>query len=113
MGEMFCNCRKLTSFNITHFDVRKVERMSGMFQEVPLSALNLSNFETINLTDASFFINDCDDLKNIDLRKFHTSKLEKFEYFFPDNNAIYYYNSTIFDIKKLNLPNGWHGIDIK
>ena len=112
MGEMFSGCRKLQHFITINFDVRNVESMSGMFQEVPLSPLDLSNFETINLTDASLFINDCDNLKNIDLRKFNTKKLKKYQDWFPDNNGIFYYNSTIFDKDKFGIPQGWKGINI-
>ena len=49
MSSMFCNCSSLTSLNLSNFNTKNVTNMSSMFSECSsLTSLNLSNFNTNN-----------------------------------------------------------------
>ena len=54
MGGMFYNCSSLTSLNLSNFNTNNVTNMGYMFFNCSsLTSLNLSNFNTNNVTDMS------------------------------------------------------------
>ena len=87
-----------------------------MFESCPaLTSLNISSFNTKNVIDASYLLNECKNLKTLDFSQFNTLKLEDYEGIFnglPENGVLIY-NSNIFNenIIKL-LPNNWTLINI-
>ena len=55
---MFSNCSSLTSLNLSNFNTNNVTNMSGMFYNCSsLTSLNLSNFNTNNVTNMSYMFN--------------------------------------------------------
>ena len=53
-------CSSLKELNISNFNTNNVTDMSGMFDGCSsLKELNLSNFDTNNVTDTSFMFHDC------------------------------------------------------
>ena len=49
---MFYNCSKLNSLNLSNFNTNNVTNMSSMFYDCSsLTSLNLSNFNTNNVTN--------------------------------------------------------------
>ena len=64
---MFSRCSSLKELNLSNFNTNNVTDMSQMFYECSsLKELNLSDFNTNNVTDMRYMFNGCsDDLKNI------------------------------------------------
>ena len=55
MYGMFCNCSSLNSLNLSNFNTNNVTNMYCMFCDCSsLTSLNLSNFNTNNVTDISW-----------------------------------------------------------
>ncbi len=65
MCGMFRGCSSLSNLNLSNFNTQNVTNMSYMFYECSsLSNLDLSNFKTQNVTDMSEMFNGCSSLKN-------------------------------------------------
>ena len=61
---MFYNCNSLTNLNLSNFNTQNVTNMSGMFSNCKsLTNLNLSNFNTQNVTDMRDMFWKCNSLK--------------------------------------------------
>ena len=55
MSGMFCNCSSLTSLNLSNFNTNNVTNMYCMFCDCSsLTSLNLSNFNTNNVNNMSY-----------------------------------------------------------
>ena len=76
MGYTFCDCRALTSLDVSHFDTSKVTDMSGMFYECTgLTSLDISHFNTSNVTNMSGMFDRCSGLTSLDVSHFDTSNV--------------------------------------
>ena len=74
MALMFCNCKNLTSLDLSGFDTSHVTDMQNMFDGCSsLTSLDLSDFDTSNVTDMHYMFYDCSSLKSLDVSKFDTS----------------------------------------
>ena len=63
---MFFGCRNLISINLSNFDTKNVTNMSEMFCDCNnLTSINLSNFDTRNVTDMSEMFKGCNKSANI------------------------------------------------
>ena len=84
---MFNRCYKLTSLDLSSFDTSQVTNMQGAFQYCnSLKYLNISNFDT-SLTvkmDRMFF--NCSSLISLNLTNFNTSILIEFTNMFTNCN---------------------------
>ena len=82
---MFYGCNNLTTLNLSNFDTQNVTDMGGMFYECGnLSELNLSNFDTQNVTDMDWMFYDCNSLTAIYVGdKFVTTACGASENMFP------------------------------
>mgnify|MGYP002517200301 CR=1 FL=1 len=57
---MFNNCVALKSLDLSSFDTANVTDMNGMFFECKaLKSLDLSDFDTANVTDMSYMFDSC------------------------------------------------------
>ena len=73
---MFRDCTSLTSLDVSGFDTSNVTSMSSMFDQCSaLTSLDLSGFDTSNVTDMSYMFNQCSALTSLDLTGFDTSKV--------------------------------------
>ena len=64
MENMFYNCNRLISLDVSSFNTNNVKNMCGMFYGCSsLEELNLSNFNTNNVTTMSYMFYGCDELK--------------------------------------------------
>ena len=62
MSYMFCGCSSLKELNISNFNTNNVTDMGGMFSECSsLKELNLSNFNTNNVTNMRYMFSGCSD----------------------------------------------------
>jgi surface protein len=80
---MFSSCEYLTSLDVSSFNTANVTDMNSMFFYCySLKTLDVSSFNTANVTDMSNMFSGCKALKTFDLRTFNTSKVEDFSYMF-------------------------------
>ena len=80
---MFRGCRSLTSVNLSNFDTSNVTSMDSMFNNCSgLTSVNLSSFDTSNVTNMSYMFNNCSGLTSINLSNFDTSKVTSMSYMF-------------------------------
>ena len=76
---MFYECSSLTNINLSNFNTNNVTNMSWMFYGCSsLTNINLSNFNTQNVTYMSFMFNGCESLNKKDI----ITKDEKIKSFF-------------------------------
>ena len=76
MSEMFEECEKLTSLDVSHFDTSQVTNMSAMFSNCyVLTSLDVSHFNTSQVTDMHGMFRRCDILTNLDVSHFNTSQV--------------------------------------
>ena len=76
MSEMFEECEKLTSLDVSHFDTSQVTNMSAMFSNCyVLTSLDVSHFNTSQVTDMHGMFRRCDILTNLDVSHFDTSQV--------------------------------------
>ena len=117
MNSIFKNCKSLTSLNISNFKTNKVIDMSFMFfgcenlheivginnmktnnvlylnsmfsKSINLKLLDLSTFETFNVTDMRFMFKECANLEEIKgLNNFKTDNVLKMSYMFSECNSL-------------------------
>ena len=89
MSQMFMNCRKLTSLDVTGFNTESVKRMGSMFNScTSLISLDLSNFVVNQVTDMSMMFSGCYGLTTLDLRSFNTLSLQYTDYMFQGSNHL-------------------------
>ena len=83
MSYMFSDCRTLTSLDLSSFDTANVTNMSYMFNSCyVLTSLDLSSFDTSNVTNMSGMFNGCRTLTSLDLSSFDTSNVTNMSYMF-------------------------------
>ena len=73
---MFSRCSSLESIDLSSFNTTNVTNMRGMFYDCSsLKSINLSSFNTINVTNISGMFYYCSSLKSIDLSSFNTTNV--------------------------------------
>ena len=82
MSQMFCNCTKLTSIDLSHLNTSNVTNMNSMFGNKlmrvsceSLTSLDLSHFDTSNVTNMYCMFWNCNSLTSLDLSGWNTSKV--------------------------------------
>lgn len=92
MNYMFENCSKLTTLDLSNFNTSNVTNISGMFMRCSsLTSLNLSNFDTSNVTNMYGMFYSCYKLIHVDLRSFDFTKVTNYSSMFggvPNNCEI-------------------------
>ena len=67
---IFSECSSLTNLDLSSFDTSNVTDMSSMFKQcISLTNLNLSSFDTSNVTNMRWMFFRCSSLTNLDLRR--------------------------------------------
>ena len=70
---MFSNCSSLTSLDVSHFNTANVTSMSYMFEQCRnLTSLDVSNFNTANVTGMRGMFLYCSSLTSLDVSHFNT-----------------------------------------
>ena len=101
MGSMFCNCSSLTNLDVSNFNTANVTNMYGMFSNCSkLTSLDLSNFDTANVTDMGWMFCTCSSLTNLDLSSFNTANVTDMGYMF-----CYCSSLTNLDVSNFNTAN--------
>ena len=74
MDSMFCLCQTLTKLDLSNFDTSNVTTMYFMFSHCySLSQLDLSSFDTSKVFHMHYMFYDCYKLTELDLSSFDTS----------------------------------------
>ena len=73
---LFYDCTYITKIDLSSFDTKNVTNMSRMFEGCSnLTNLDLSSFDTKNVTDMGCMFAGCSDLTNLDLSSFDTKNV--------------------------------------
>jgi surface protein len=68
MNDMFGNCRSLTSLDLSNFNTGNVTYIDGMFGNCnSLETLNISNFDMSKVESANVMFDNCDNLRELRL----------------------------------------------
>lgn len=79
MSSMFSGCKSLESLNLSNFNTSNVTKMNWMFNDCwNLRNLDVSGFNTSNVIYMDYMFQECNALKGIDVSKFNTSKTLSF-----------------------------------
>ena len=99
MTAMFSVCSKLKSLDLSSFDTRNVTSMSCMFLNCrKLTSLNLSGFNTAKVTAMNLMFNNCTMLPVLDLASFDTSNVTDMDFMF----------SLCTNLKTIYVGDGWN-----
>ena len=86
---MFSECSPLTNIDLSNFNTKNVTNMRWMFFDcLSLTNINLSNFNTNNVTDMAFMFDGCSSLTNIDLSNFNTNNVADMGYMFSKCSSL-------------------------
>ena len=78
---MFAGCSSLTSLDLSSFNTSQVTDMRGLFDGCKnLTSLNVSNFNTSNVKHMDAMFRGCSRLTSLDLSNFNTSNVVSMSY---------------------------------
>ena len=88
MEGMFWNSKVTTIKGLNKLNTSKVITMKAMFKSTNLTTLDLSSFNTSNVTDMEGMFNPCTSLTTLDLSTFNTSKVTNMSYMFNGSTSL-------------------------
>ena len=102
MSNMFYNCSKLTSLNVTKFNTEKVTNMSNMFYNcLKLTSLDVTKFNTEKVTNMSYMFYKCSELTSLDVTKFNTANVANMSNMFYNCSSLTSLDVTNFNTAKV------------
>ena len=97
---MFEGCSGLTSLDVSHFNTANVTNMQSMFAGCEsLTSLDVSHFNTANVTDMSGMFSGCSGLTSLDVRNFNTANVTNMNNMFRECSSL-----TTLDLSDFNTP---------
>ncbi len=101
-SSMFYNCRGLTTLDVTGFDTSNVTAMNSMFSDCSsLTSLDLSGFDTSNATNMSSMFSNCTSMTSLDLSNFDTSNVTNMRFMFDRCSGLTSLDVSNFDTSKV------------
>ena len=89
MVDMFCDCRDLSSLDVSGFNTGKVTDMSGMFYEcISLKLLDVAKFNTANVKSMSNMFYNCQNLASLNVTNFNTANVTNMQGMFSGCPAL-------------------------
>ena len=89
MSDMFNNCSRLTSLDLSGWNTSKAIYMNNMFQKCSrLTSLDLSGWNTSKVTDIRAMFYECSRLTSLDLSGWNTSKVTDIRAMFYNCSAL-------------------------
>ena len=89
MADMFCDCRDLSSLDVSGFNTGKVTDMSGMFYEcISLKLLDVAKFNTANVKSMSNMFYRCYNLDLLNVTNFNTANVTNMQGMFYSCPAL-------------------------
>ncbi len=98
MSYKFAFCINLMSLYLASFYTRNVIDISHFLSGCDVLNINLSHFNTINVSNMSFMFYFCKNLKEIDLSSFNTKNVKNMSYMFSDCRFLKYIDLSSFKI---------------
>ena len=99
---MFRGMSNPTSLDLSNFDTSQVTNMSQMFSDMSnLTTLNLSNFDTSNVTNMESMFRDMSKLTTLNLSNFSTSNVTNMNSMFANISNLTTLNLSNFDTSKV------------
>ena len=103
---MFYGCSSLTNLDLSSFNTSNVTDMYSMFYGCSsLTNLDLSSFNTSNVTDMDYMFYGCSSLTNLDLSSFNTSNVTYMDYMFYGCSSLTNLDLSSFDTSKVTSFN--------
>ena len=101
MNGMFKNCKSLTSLDVSKFNTSNVTDMTHVFYGCnALTNLDVSKWDTSNVTNMISMFNGCNALTTLDVSKFNTSKVTDMNSMFADCSRL-----TTLDVSNWDTSN--------
>ena len=75
--------------------------LKKIFDNLQLNKLNLTNFNTDNVTDMSYMFAGCSSLKELNIYKFNTSNVNNMSYMFYECTSLEELNISNFNIENV------------
>lgn len=98
---MFYGCSSLTTLDLSGFNTANVTEIWSMFSGCSsLTSLDLSNFNTENLTSFGELFNNCSSLTSINLSSFNTANVTSMQELFSGCSSL-----TSLDLSSFNTAN--------
>ena len=89
MANMFCECRYLSSLDVSGFNTEKVTDMSGMFYDcISLKLLDVAKFNTANVKSMSNMFYRCYNLDLLNVTNFNTANVTNMQGMFYSCPAL-------------------------
>ena len=86
---MLSGCESLSSIDLSNFNTQNVTNMGYMFYNCnSLTSLDLSNFNTQKVTNMESMFDDCNSLSSLDLSNFNTQNVTNMESMFSGCNLL-------------------------
>ena len=99
---MFYNCKSLINIDLSNFNTQNVTDMSYMFSGcVSLKNINVSNLNTQNVTDMSNMFFGCVSLTNLNLSNFNTQTVKNMRRMFYDCVSLTHINLSNFNTQNV------------
>ena len=95
---LFSYLTNLKSIDLSNFDTSDVTNMNGMFMGcTSLTSIDVNNFNTSKVTDMAFMFDFCISLQSIDLSNFDTNKVTNMEVMFESCQSLESLNISEFN----------------
>ena len=89
MANMFCECRYLSSLDVSGFNTEKVTDMSEMFYDcISLKLLDVAKFNTANVKSMSNMFYSCHNLDLLNVTNFNTANVTNMQGMFYSCSAL-------------------------
>ena len=106
MNYMFSGCSKLTSLDVTKFNTANVTNMGRMFYNCSsLTSLDVTKFNTAKVTNMGYMFSGCSKLTSLDVTNFNTEKVTNMSYMFYSCSSLTSLDVTHFNtaiVMKMN-----------
>jgi len=100
--DLFSNCNQLVNLDLSNFNTQNVTSMSGIFCYCrSLTNIDLSNVNTQNVTDMSGMFCYCKSLTNINVSNFNTQKVTDMSGMFSDCSSLDNINVSNFNTQNV------------
>ena len=107
MAYMFYYCTNLTSLDVSSFDTSNVTDMSGMFDNCKsLTSLDVSNLDTQNVKNMCGMFGGCTNLTSLDVSNFDTSNVSNMAAIFSACSSLKSLNVSNFDTSNVTNMEG-------
>lgn len=104
---MFCICSTLETLDVSSFNTENVTTMLGMFNNCSsLRSLDLPGFNTANVTQMSSMFEKCSSLRSLDLSSFNTRKVANMQNMFQGCTNLESIDLSSFDTENMKYMTG-------